>query len=198
MGPGEVVGRLVAWPAMEGRRTALIVVVPEAETAVSQLRFELDPVARHGVPAHVSVLFPFLPAAGIDEAEMAQTAELFRSAAAFKYNLVRSDWFADEVLWLALDASGEFRSLTSLVWTAFPAYPPYEGRFDDVVPHLTVADHGPVDAMRAAEQAVQSHLPISATAQAVTLMVEQASGHWKAAASFALNDPAVPPARPSR
>jgi 2'-5' RNA ligase len=169
----------------------LIVLVPEAETAVSRLRDELDPVARLGVPAHISVLVPFVPAAEIDEDVVARTAELFRSVPAFQHNLVRTAWFGEEVLWLAPDASEEFRSLTERVWTAFPAYPPYEGQFDDVVPHLTVADHGPVAAMRAAEQAIQGHLPIRAVARAITLMVEQPSGDWEAAMSFGLDDPGV-------
>ena len=160
---------------------------------MSQLRFELDPVARLGVPAHVSVLFPFVPAAEIDEHVMARTAALFRSVPAFTHSLVRSAWFGDEVLWLAPDTSEEFRSLTRLVWADFPAFPPYEGRFDDVVPHLTIADHGPVEAMQAAELAVQRHLPITATARAVTLMIERSSGHWKAAVSFALNDSMMSP-----
>lgn len=180
---------------MEGRRTALIVVVPEAETAVGQLRFELDPVARLGVPAHVSVLFPFVPAAKIDDDVIARTATLLRTVPTFQHSLFRSAWFGHEVLWLAPDASEMFRSLTSTVVGAFPDYPPYAGRFDDVVPHLTIADHAPIDAMQQAEQAVQSHLPISAITRTVTLMVEQPSGHWRAAASFALNDPVAAPTR---
>jgi hypothetical protein len=177
---------------VEGRRTALIVLVPEAEPAVSQLRVELDPVAQLGVPAHVSVLFPFVPAAEIDEDVVTRTSALFRSVPGFLHNLVHTDWFGDEVLWLASDSSREFRSLTSQVWTAFPAYPPYEGQFDDVVPHLTIADRASVETMRAAERAIQSHLPISAVAREVTLMVEQSSGRWNAAIPFALGDPVVP------
>jgi hypothetical protein len=90
-------------------------------------------------------------------------------------------------LWLDSDAARLFRSLTQLVWRAFPAYPPFEGRFDEVVPHLTIADHGPFEEMQAAERTVQRHLPISAITQAVTLMVEQPAGRWDAAASFPLN-----------
>jgi 2'-5' RNA ligase len=168
----------------------LIVVVPEAETAVSQFRCRLDPVAQLGVPAHVSVLFPFMPAPEIDNDVVARLAALFRAAPAFKYYFVRTDWFGDEVLWLAPDASEEFRSLTSLVWSAFPAYPPYEGKFDDVVPHLTIADRGSVEEMQAAEQTVQGYLPIRAVTCAVTLMVEQPSGRWESAESFSLSDQA--------
>lgn len=86
---------------MKARRTALSVLVPEAEPAVSQLREQLDPVARLGVPAHVSAPVPFVPAANIDEAVVARTAALFRSVPGFRHNLVRTAWFGDEVLWVA-------------------------------------------------------------------------------------------------
>jgi 2'-5' RNA ligase len=129
-----------------------MVVVAEAEPAVAQLRRQLDPVARLGVPAHVTVLFPFIPASEIQGAVMVRLAALFRTVPAFTHNFVRTAWFGDEVLWLGSDAAQVFRSLTQLVWTAFPAYPPFEGQFDDVVPHLTIADHAPRGEMQAAER----------------------------------------------
>jgi 2'-5' RNA ligase len=163
-----------------------MVVVAEAEPAVAHLRRQLDPVARLGVPAHVTVLFPFIPASELRDEVTVRLAALFRTVPAFQHNFAGTAWFGDDVLWLASDAAPLFRSLTRLVWAAFPAYPPFEGRFDDVVPHLTVADRGPLDDMRAAEDAVQQHLPISAMTRAVTLMVEQPSGRWDAAQSFPL------------
>jgi 2'-5' RNA ligase len=172
-----------------GRRTALVVLVPEAEAVVGRLRDELDPAARLGVPAHVTVLYPFVPASEVVDDVVARTAALYRSVPRFRHDLVRTGWFGDEVLWLAPDAGEDFRSLTGRVWAAFPDHPPYEGRFDDVVPHLTVADHGPVGTMRAAERALRDRLPISAVARAVTLLVEQTSGRWSPAMSFPLAAP---------
>ena len=118
---------------MAGGRTALLVVVAEAEPAVARLRLQLDPVARLDVPAHVTVLFPFMPASEIRENMMPWLAALFGTVPAFTHNFTRTAWFGDEVLWLASDADQVFRSLTELVWTAFPAYPPFGGQFDDVV-----------------------------------------------------------------
>ena len=40
-------------------RSGLIIEVPEAETAVAAWRERLDPQAVLGVPAHITVLFPF-------------------------------------------------------------------------------------------------------------------------------------------
>ena len=164
-----------------------MVVVAEAERAVAQLRRQLDPVARLGVPAHVTVLFPFMPASELRDEVTVRLTALFATVPAFTHNFVGTAWSGDEVLWLASDAAEVFRSMTELVWAAFPAYPPFEGQLDDVVPHLTIADRGSLDEMQAAERTVERHLPISAITRAVTLMVEQPSGRWKPADSFALN-----------
>jgi 2'-5' RNA ligase len=163
-------------------------VVPEAERAVAELRRELDPAALLGVPAHVTVLFPFMPATEIGDDVLVRLTALFQTLPAFEHTFAGTSWFGDEVLWLAPEADGVFRSLTRLVWEAFPAYPPYEAQFADVVPHLTIADHGPLEAMQAAERTVQRHLPISTTTRAVTLIVEQPSGRWEPAEWFALGD----------
>ena len=51
--------------------TALLVPVPAAEPSVGKHRARLDEAARDGVPAHITVLYPFLPPAGIDETLLA-------------------------------------------------------------------------------------------------------------------------------
>jgi hypothetical protein len=43
--------------------SAVLVPVPEAERVVSRYRARLDGAAALGVPAHVTVLYPFVPAA---------------------------------------------------------------------------------------------------------------------------------------
>ena len=48
-------------------RTGLIVEVPDAELVVAHWREQLDPHAMLGVPAHVTVLFPFAAPDRIDE-----------------------------------------------------------------------------------------------------------------------------------
>jgi hypothetical protein len=73
-----------------------MVVVAEAEPVVARLRFQLDPVARLGVPAHVTVLFPFIPASGIRNDVMVRLAALFRPVPAFRHNFVRTAWFGDQ------------------------------------------------------------------------------------------------------
>ena len=41
--------------------TALVVLVPEAEAIVGRLRQRYDPSAAVGMPAHITINYPFLP-----------------------------------------------------------------------------------------------------------------------------------------
>lgn len=172
---------------MPERRSALIVAINEAEQSVAAPRRRLDPLAPLGVPAHVTVLFPFMPAAEITDDVRARLSTLFAQVPEFTCRFARTAWFGTDTLWLAPEPPDPFAFLTSRAHAAFPAYPPYEGRFAEVVPHLTIADHAPLDDMRAADQEIQRHLPITATISTVTLLTENPSGHWDAAASFPLS-----------
>ena len=174
--------------ANPGPRSGLIIEVPEAEPAVGHHRAHLDASAPLGVPAHITVLFPFMPPQAIDDATRAALARLFAGVSRFRFRLDHTDWFGDEVLWLGLHDPGPFRALTERVCQAFPAFRPYEGQFDDVVPHLTVGDGHPVSELRAAEASVRAGLPIEATASAVALFTQQEpGGRWTKAASFSLS-----------
>ncbi|MFE9204539.1 2'-5' RNA ligase family protein [Micromonospora sp. NPDC007230] len=171
-------------------RSALVVEVPEAEAAVGCHRDVLDATARLGVPAHITVLFPFVPPAQIDAMVVAELQRIFAGTAAFDFRLTRTAWFGDEVLWLAPEDSQPFRMLTELVHAAFPAFPPYEGQFDDVVPHLTVADGCDLADMQAAERAIEQHLPLRGLARKVSLMAQfDDSGTWTRHTSFPLAEP---------
>jgi 2'-5' RNA ligase len=165
----------------------LIIEVPEAEAAVAAHRERLDASASLGVPAHITVLFPFMAPAAVTPAAQAELRHLFAGVSRFRFRLDRTDWFGADVLWLGPADEGPFRSLTSQVHQAFPAFPPFEGQFEDVVPHLTVGHGHPVDDLRAAEAAVQAHLPIEGYATAVTLVTQQSPGTlWAGADAFAL------------
>ncbi len=167
--------------------SALIVEIPEAEPAVGGHRAELDPSARLGVPAHVTVLFPFVPADRIDAATETRLERLFAGVRSFGFRMDRTAWFGEEVLWLAASDPRPFRSLTERVHAAFPDFPPFEGRHDEVVPHLTVAHAVELERMRAAERDVHRRLPIHGRVEEVTLLTQAApAGPWQRARTFGL------------
>lgn len=190
--PASDAARGQGTPQSEG--TALLVVVPAAEPAVGEHRARLDPSARVGVPAHLTVLYPFLPPALIDDAVLASLTALFAPVPAFAFTLDRVSWFGDDVVWLGPRDARPFRALTALAWEAFPVLAPYGGQYADVTPHLTIGQHGAPAALRAAAQAVRPHLPIEAMAAEVTLMAGPSPdspatdpGRWRALATFPLD-----------
>jgi hypothetical protein len=148
-------------------RTALIVPVPEAEPQIGELRLAHDPSAARGVPAHVTILFPFLDTAELDEAAV---ADLISHFPAFDFELDRVERFPEGATWLHPSPSMPFVDLTAAVWQRWPGRPPYEGAFDEMIPHVTISET-PID--------VQLQLPIAARAREVTLIEEaETSGRW--------------------
>lgn len=166
-------------------RTALVVEVPEAEPAVGALRGDLDPFAALGVPAHLTVLSPFAPAAPVDTVLQSVQAVLDQ-VTAFDCTLLVTGWFDDRVLWLGPADPAPFVDLTQRLADAFPDYPPYGAAFAEVVPHLTVGADAPLAALRAAEVEVLSRLPITARVDTVSLLIEQPDRRWRRARTFPL------------
>lgn len=116
-------------------------------------------------------------------------AGIFAAVPAFEHRLVRTSWFGEDVLWLAPENDAPFRSLTESAHREFPDYPPFSGQFQDVIPHLTIADRCPLIQMQSAEHRVAKHLPINCVAREVSLMVQRdSSGAWARSATFALGD----------
>jgi hypothetical protein len=162
------------------RRTALIIPVPEAEPAVGGIRAGHDSSAALGVPAHVTILFPFLPPDEVDEDAL---RELFANFSSFDFTLDRLERFEDGLVWLHPDPSARFADLTAAVWRRWPERPPYEGAFDVVIPHLTVSE-SPLD--------IEVALPIPARAREVVLIEqERAGGRWVTRARLRLGQSGV-------
>jgi 2'-5' RNA ligase len=155
---------------MKPTQTALIVPVPEAEDTVGPFRMSLDRSAAWGVPAHVTVLYPFLSPDRINDDVLAAVAEIVRAVPRFDVTLTDVEWFADTVLWLAPEPAHPFRTLTASVCRLFPDTPPYAGAHTDVVPHLTIGHDIPHHELRRAAAAVAASLPIHAEIDVVRLM----------------------------
>ena len=164
-------------------RTALVVVVPEAEPLVGEWRERYDN-ASLGIPAHVTLLFPFVPTDAADDALLDELRALFAARPSFWFSLPRVARFP-EVAWLAPEPDAPFRSLTELIVFHYPDYPPYEGIHDEVIPHLTVGV-GDTALQDEIEAALTPHLPIHAEARNVTLLVEDDEGRWRIGEEFPL------------
>src|SRR5215213_340552 len=94
--------------AFELGQTAVIVPVPEAEPVVGRWRARHDAAATAGVPAHVTVVYPFLSADRVDEAAL---REEVGSLPAFAATFASTGRFPD-LLYLAPEPADPFRALT--------------------------------------------------------------------------------------
>ena len=168
-------------------RSALVVLVPEAEPMVGALRDRFDPSAKAGVPAHVTVLFPFVSPKHWSDEMMAAVAEAVRGVASFDFRLSEVGRFA-ATAYLVPEPVAPFVALTQRVFERFPAHAPYGGSHADIIPHLTVADcdagHAAV-ATAALDALLRVHGAITSTCRRVTLL-EDSSGAWREVRSFDL------------
>jgi 2'-5' RNA ligase len=174
-------------------RTALIVVAGEAERAVGPWRRRFDPeaVARR-IPAHITILFPFVPSLEVGPELLERLRALYTPVARFDYTLASVRRFPS-VAWLAPDPATPFTSLIERTFAAFPDHPPYGDRSLDPMPHCSIGvadDPESVDAIvRELDASLGPALPIRGAASEVTLLEERPGGRWSTRATFPLGGP---------
>lgn len=171
--------------------SGLIIESQAAEAAVAPLRLRYDEFAPAGIPAHLTVLFPFIPSPLLTEAHLLEVGRIAAGFDAFDYSFQTTGWFGEHVVWLAPADPSPFLALIEAITNAFPDYQPYEGQHAEVIPHLTLGHARPLDELRHAEREAATSLPITDRATAITLMTERLDtpGQWTRSASFPLRDP---------
>lgn len=105
-------------------------------------------------------------------------ARTVRGVRQFNFSLTHTEWFGEEVLWLAPKSPARFVELTAAVTRVFPGYPPYGGLHDGSVPHSTVGDSAGYEELQQAQRIIGAELPLSGTTSAVTVLVESSRGRW--------------------
>jgi 2'-5' RNA ligase len=168
--------------------SALVMLVPEAEAIVKDLRDRYDPSAAAGVPAHIALLYPFKHPARIDDADFDQLVRCAAAVPVFDFSLAGTARFPG-VLYFVPEPDGAFRRLTSDICRLYPETPPYGGKYPAIVPHLTVAqlaDERQLDLVAAElSRASEGKLPIIAAASEMALL-DTISGRWEVRATFKL------------
>lgn len=163
---------------MTEHRSAIVVAVPEAGPAVEAWRERTcaDKPSR-GIPAHITILFPFVPAEALDDHAIGNLGALLARFESFRFTLEAVGRFPG-VLYLAPAPREPFDAFIGAVLDAYPEYPPYGGEIprDSIVPHLTVA-HGDEELLRRAEREISPGLPIASLAREV-LVLEEVEPDW--------------------
>lgn len=169
-------------------QSALVIFVPESEPLVDPFRSKYDPSATDGLPAHITINFPFLTIEKDESGAIESLRRLFLEYPSFRFSLVAVKRFPG-VLYLEPFPGQPFSDLIQAVAQRFPQSPPYGGMFEVVVPHLTVAVFEDAEAIEGISQqltvACIGKLPIQAAANEVWL-VDNRQGRWTRRVSFAL------------
>ena len=161
-------------------RSTIIVPVLEASYVVDRWREQTcNDKPSIGVPAHITLIFPFVPATQLDQEMVGSLEQIVHETAPFEFELRAAARFPT-TLYLVPQPSAAFARMTEAIVRQFPDYPPYGGAFDTIVPHLTVA-HGNDLVLNAAEADVQRVLPIKSMAREALLLkeVEADWGRWE-------------------
>jgi 2'-5' RNA ligase len=130
----------------------------------------------HGMPPHVTLL---VPAPRAVEA----IAEVLFAFAAFEVVFARLDRFPG-ALWLAPEPAQPFARMIEALIQRFPGYPPYGGAFNEIVPHLTVAQSEFDEVV----STLEPWLPLSTRAERAVLLEQVQAVHWRELATFDLED----------
>lgn len=126
--------------------TGVVIMVPEAKSIVAA--------------AHITLLAPF--ASEPTDGELAELEDFFAEQAVLDFELTGVSQFPGGERYLVPEPAARFSRLTHALHRLFPEYPPYEGRFELVVPHLTIPDG-----------AVVGPLPLRSQARTATLLRRQ-------------------------
>ncbi len=168
---------------MTAVETAILLRVPEAEPLVGRWRQRGDSSAALGVPAHVTLLYPFVPEP--DEGVIEELRWMFRGVDAFELTFSAIGQFP-QVVYLAPEQGEQCQQLTAALARRWPDCPPYGGEFDEVVPHLTVVDSEDEQLRARACAEVPRGLPVRSTARQASLWVRDDGGRWSEFAAFPL------------
>ena len=164
--------------------SAIIVPVGEAEPTVAPLRLQYDRSARLGVPAHITLLYPFLPPR-FAESEIENLAELFGAIPVFEFSLIEVRRFP-RTAYLHPNEPRRFTEIVNKLLERWPDCRPYSGVFADIIPHLTVADDADAQTLDVVEEHLLKHLPITCLVKETWLLFSDDIGLWSRKACFRL------------
>ena len=146
--------------------TALVIVV-ELPGALETLRHRGIANAADGVPAHITLLFPFADAALIDDL-LPSIATIVDRHAAVELHLDRGRRWPG-VLYASVEPAAPLRALQGDLASAFPSLPLYGGAFD-FEPHVSIVEGDAADVPDALDDPAWSCLPVTFTARRVDLI----------------------------
>jgi 2'-5' RNA ligase len=170
------------------QRESAIAIEVRLPPDLERFRVAHVPNAALGVPAHITLIYPFLPADLLDAGVRRHVARALAPHQPFTFRLsgVRR-WPTSH--YLAIEPEEPFEAIVRSLVEAFPQYPPYAGEFE-YVPHVTIAEG---DDRSLAGLARDLSVPVGEQDVTRILLIAQGrDGKWRFRWTFSLRDCAFP------
>jgi 2'-5' RNA ligase len=131
-----------------------------------------------GVPAHATLLHPFIEPDGLEPSVRRRLRVVAADHRPFDYRLDRmAEW--PDAIYVAVDPVEPFVRLHRDLQAAFPDWPIYGARADfEFEPHVTIADRDGKLEPGVREDRVWRVLPLAARAEAIDVIATRPDGRW--------------------
>ena len=156
-----------------------VVVRARLPRGLERLRRDRVGNAAVGVPAHLTLLHPFIEPEGLVPSVRRRLRKVAANHPAFDYTQARlAEW--PDAIYVAVEPAAPFVRLQRDLQAEFPDWPIYgaDAAFE-FVPHITVADRDGRHVPRVREALAWRALPRPARARAVDVIATQADGRWR-------------------
>ncbi len=169
--------------------SAVVLDVPEAEPLVGGWRALHDPVAKRGIPAHVTLLYPFVTPDRLDATALDELRTILAGTPALDLVLTEVATFPG-VVWLKPEPSQPLIDLISTLRKHYPDIQPYGGKHPEPTPHLTVGQANDPDEFDDLADRVRTRLgprlPLPFRAERAAIYVSREAHQWSRLDEFAL------------
>ena len=158
--------------------TAIVVPVESAElllsAAATAFGFDRPP----GVPAHVTLLYPFVDAERLVVGHAHEAQRALSDVQPFECSFSSIGRFDDPPVAIYLEPKPveQFSAMVEALIAAFPKFPPYGGAVEAVVPHLTIVETADRHLWTEVEEWVKPQLPVGTFVQEFSIYAQTDTG----------------------
>lgn len=168
-------------------QSVIVIPAPSADPVIGKWRKKYDHVALHGIPSHITLLFPFKDSGTINEEIIQKLERVLLTSKQFEYTLEKVSTFPG-VIYLEPSPRERFIKITKDIVHVFPENLPYEGKYKGINPHATIAqirDIEKTDSLKKQiEEDISKSFPIHCVAKEARLMIKDEKGEWHVHSKF--------------
>jgi 2'-5' RNA ligase len=156
--------------------------------ALDRLRLRFVRDADLGVPAHVTLLYPFVEAAALSTEIRAIIESIASRHPSFTFELSGPFQWPDTV-YAAVGPEERLLAIHRELAAAFPGYPIYGRPGFQLIPHVTIADSRYVDDPAVVADSAWSDLPVARSVNGLEVIAEGTDQQWRTVWTVPLGAP---------